>query len=63
MIDLATPAVIGFLVAFAVVAVAGVIALVAAATELTSTLRVERRVRLDRHETIPAHYLGLARSH
>lgn len=63
MLDYATPAVITFLVTFAVFALAGVAALVAGAARLTADLRSERRVRVARHESIPAHYLGLARSH
>ncbi len=63
MYDIATPAVITFLVGFAVLAVAGVVALVAGATELVTVLRSERRVRIARHETVAAHYFGLAGSH
>lgn len=63
MYDIATPAVITFLVGFAVLLVAGVVALVAGGTQLVTGLRSERRVRVARHETIGAHYFGLARSH
>jgi hypothetical protein len=59
MIDVPTT----FLVALGVYAVlmaAGAVLLAAAAT---TTLRGERRVRLARQESIPAHYLRLARSH
>lgn len=63
MYDIATPAVITLLVGFAVLAVAGVVALVAGGVQLTGALRSERRVRVARRESIPAHYLRLARSH
>lgn len=63
MYDIATPAVITALVVFAVAVVAGLVALVAASAQLTTTLRSERRVRVARHESIPTHYLRLARSH
>jgi hypothetical protein len=63
MIDLATPAVITFLVAFAALALTGLVALVAGAAQLVSILRTERRMRLQRRQSVPAYYLGLARSH
>lgn len=63
MYDIASPALYAVLIGFAVLAVVGVAALVAGATELVTTLRSERRVRIARHETIAAHYFGLAGSH
>ncbi|MEI5672608.1 MULTISPECIES: hypothetical protein [Nocardioides] len=63
MYDIATPAVITFLVGFAVLLVAGVVALAAGTAQLVTTLRSERQVRIARHETIGAHYFGLAGSH
>ncbi|HTW17306.1 MAG TPA: hypothetical protein VMF51_19420 [Nocardioides sp.] len=63
MYDIATPAVLTFLVGFAVLAIAGLVALAAGGTALVAELRGERRVRVARHESIATHYLGLARSH
>lgn len=63
MYDIATPALVTFLIGFAVLAVAGVVALAAGGTALVAELRGERRIRVARHETIATHYLGLARSH
>jgi len=59
MVEIST-AVLVALAAYAVLLAVGVVLLVAA---VSTTLLAERRVRVARHETIGAHYFGLARSH
>ena len=63
MYDIATPALFTLLAIYGVFLVAGLVALVAGGTQLVTTLRGERRVRVARHQTIGAYYFNLARSH